>query len=747
MKQFSTLAILLFSILLSAQQVEVVPGSYVDLTYVASRDQLYVLRPAGTRDGSRLCQIDPVTAEVLSCVDLGEDPALVRATSSGDYLYIAFQQSSRVVRVDLSTQQIDQDFQLGGNGSIDRFSIRDLLPLRSSDDQILVSSSFQCCGGFFEGVALVEGGTVLSTQATTDFVLPTSLAYTDDDRKLVGYDGYTGSYGLLSITITDDGQLSTESSFGTQEYYGTIEYGGNNQIYSSGGAVISADNTPPQITAQVPISADFTSDRTAVEPLPEISRIYYLGYDYNYRLALAAYDISSLERLITYTLLPDQQSGFNQFPRLVQLAGPTSFAFLTGQGAVGLVTICNSLITEVPPPYTGYTTICQGDSLRLTAPEGLLAEGQTIAWSDGQVGDTVFVTQPGLYSYQVTDASGCPGPASEGFYVGTQDYLDAPPFVQEPVTDVLCAGATLQLFGSWYEPSTIVWNTGERADTLTVTQGGSYSARAINPNTGCFSEASPPIVIREITDSIPPAPVVDQGTTIDTCSLEPITLSVSQPALEYFWQINDYTFSNSRSTQIFYNFEPTVYSVSLRDFSGCISPATQVTVTYFQPPQPAIIQYNQTTNTLSARGTLGPVRWYRNDVFEAETQSLFYQPKQSGFYTARVRGERCLSEESNQVSVEGVISAVTNLENVVGIDIYPNPVHDQLTVAVDVPELRGRKLHYELVSVTGSLARSGQLAAVGMATPVSVADLAPGVYVLRLRDGAREVVRQRVVVF
>ena len=747
MKQFSTLAILLFSILLSAQQVEVVPGSYVDLTYVASSDQLYALRTASTGgDGNGLCQIDPATAEVVSCLELDEEPYLLRATNSGNYLYLAFVQSNRVVRVDLSTQQIDQDFRLGGDGSLDRFSIRDLLPLRGSDDRLLVSSSFQCCDPTFEGVALVESGAVL--QQATNYTLPTSLAYTADDRKIIGYDGYTGSYGLLAITIGDGDQLSTEENFGIQEYNGRLKYGGDNRIYSSGGSIISTDDTSPQLIAQVPLDYSFPSGGpSAVEPVLESGRIYYLGYNYNGQLSLAAYDASTLNLVITYNLLPNQQYGINQLPVLLQLAEPTSFAFLSFEGTVGLVTICSSLITEVPPPYTGYTTICQGDSLRLTAPEGLLAEGQTIAWSDGQVGDTVFVTQPGLYSYQVTDASGCPGPASEGFYVGTQDYLDAPPFVQEPMTDVLCAGATLQLFGSWYEPSTIVWNTGERADTLTVIQGGSYSARAINPNTGCFSEASPPIVIREITDSIPPAPVVDQGTTIDTCSLEPITLSVSQPALEYFWQINDYTFSNSRSTQIFYNFEPTVYSVSLRDFSGCISPATQVTVTYFQPPQPAVIQYNQTTNTLSARGTLGPVRWYRNDVFEAETQSLFYQPKQSGFYTARVRGERCLSEESNQVSVEGVISAVTNLENVVGIDIYPNPVHDQLNVAVDVPELRGRKLHYELVSVTGSLARSGQLAAVDMATPVSVADLAPGVYVLRLRDGAREVVRQRVVVF
>ena len=134
-------------------------------------------------------------------------------------------------------------------------------------------------------------------------------------------------------------------------------------------------------------------------------------------------------------------------------------------------------------------------------------------------------------------------------------------------------------------------------------------------------------------------------------------------------------------------------------------------------------------------------------MFEAQTRALFYQPKQSGFYSARVRGEQCLSDESNLISVEGVVSAVTNLEHVAGIEVFPNPVHDALSVLVDVPTLRGRQLSYDLLNVTGSLVRNGQLqASAAVAAPISVVGLAPGVYVLRLRQGTQELLRRRVTV-
>ena len=742
------LLILFFTNVLIAQQVQVVPGIYSDLTYVSSRDAVYALRLA-QEDGSsnQLYRIDAATGEVLSRLDLDGDPSLLRPTSSGDYIYIAFRESNRVVRVDLTTDQIDQDFTLGGVGTTtNRFRVADLLPVRGSDERILVSSPVQCCDPAFTGLALVEDGTLVALLPTDDY-RPTTLAYTDRDDRIVGFDNTNSTYGFSYISVADEGIVLSPPVNQLFEGGTILEYDGNQRAYTTGGTIINLGEDAPEVLNQIPVFNNFGGGFLAVEADLATDKVYYLGYGYNGSSLLVEYDATTLEQISAQSILPNEFNPFGVPFDLELLSTPATFAFLSGAGTLGITTLCTSTITEVPPPYTGSTTICPDQTtLLLTGPTEILAEGQTFLWSDGQLGDSILVSEPGTYSYRITDDSGCPGPFSDAFFVNRQDFPDSPPFIQDPATTVLCAGATVELIGSWFYENSITWNTGLRSDTLLVTEAGSYTAQAVNPFTGCVSETSAPIVIEAVADSVPPAPIVDQGTEIDTCTFEPIILSVSTPAQEYFWRSN-FLFATGSEVPVYYNSDPTVLDVTVRDFNGCVSPATTVTVRFFEPVPTPTIEYNQTSNTLAAFGTLGPIQWYRNGVFEAETQRLFYQPEQSGFYTARARGEQCLSDDSNIINVEGVISAVTNLEQVVGIDIFPNPVHDELTISVDVPDLRGRILHYELVSVTGSLVRSGQLGAVGLATPVSVAELAPGMYVLRLRHGAQEVVRQRVVVF
>ncbi len=742
------LVALFFTNVLSAQRVQVVPDTYGDLAYVSSRNAIYALRLAQDSSSNQLSRIDAATGEVLSRFDLDGDPLLLRPTSSGDYLYVAFRDSNRVVRVDLTTEQIDQDFTLGGVGTTtNRFRIANLLPVRGSDDRIVVSSPVQCCEPAFTGLALVEGGTLVAL-LPTDTYRPTTLAYTDRDDRIVGFDDTGNTYGFSYITIADDGIVLSPPVNQIFEGGTILEYDGNQRAYTTGGTIINLGSDAPEVLNQFPVFNNFSGGSLAVEADLATDKVYYLGYGYNGSSLLVEYDATTLEQTSAQSILPNEFNSFGVPFDLELLSTPSTFAFLSGAGTLGIATLCTSTITEVPPPYSGSTTICPDqEALLLTGPTDILAEGQTFLWSDGQVGDSILVSESGAYSYRVTDNSGCPGPFSDAFFVNRQDFPDSPPFIQEPATTVLCAGATVELIGSWFYENSITWNTGLRSDTLLVTEAGSYTAQAVNPFTGCVSETSTPIVIEAIADSVPPAPIVDQGTEIDTCTFETIVLSVSTPAQEYFWRTTNFLYATGSEVPVFYSTEPTVLDVSVRDFNGCVSPSTTVTVNFFEPVQSPVIEYNRTSNTLAAFGTLGPIQWYRNGVFEAETQRLFYQPTQSGFYTARVRGEQCLSDDSNIINVEGVTTSVINLEQVVGIDIFPNPVHDELTISVDVPDLRGRQLHYELVSVTGSLVRSGQLAAVGLSTPVSVAELAPGMYVLRLRHGAQEVVRQRVVVF
>ena len=753
MKHTLLFLLLLAVTLLTAQDVRLASGTYTDVVYVDSRDALYAVGRPGLEgvDPGSLCRVDPASGELLTCLELSEQPSLVRATTSGDYLYVAFRASNRIVRIDLSSETIDRDYRLGAVEGGAAVSVLDILPLRGSNDELLIASGeeIECCG-FFSGLLLTNGAGDVTASLPSNFVAFSALAYTAQDRSVIAYNAGYVYGGVQLVTLTEDGGLqAADPTYSFQEYQSVIEYGTDGRLYSSGGGIAELADGQLTFVAQLPVS-DYLG-YGVVAAAPAADKLYYSGYTYGQRgltLLLTEFDASTFTFTRSYELLPNVDYGsFRNRPVLERL-NATTFAFVTEDGTLGVTTLCASELTEVPPPYTGSTTICFEGSLLLTAPEELtLAEGQTIRWSDGQTGDSVYVSTPGTYNYRVVDAGGCPGPYSDPFYVGRQEYRDSPPFVETPRTDVLCVGDTVLLTGSYYYENSLVWSTGLRSDTLRVTEGGAYFAQGRDPFTGCLSEPTAPIFITAIADSAPLAPVIDQGSRIDTCTFEPILLSVSQPALEYFWTINDFFFGSEAQVQAYVDFAPNTYSVAVRDFNGCVSPSSSITVTYFQPPPTPFILYNQTTNTLVARGTLGPVRWYHNDVFEAETQSLFYKPRQSGFYSARVRGEQCLSDESNLISVEGVVSAVANLEHVDGIYVYPNPATDVLSITVDVPSLRSRQLSYTLLSVSGSVVKTGQLPASGaVPATLSVADLSAGMYVLELREGARALVRQRVTV-
>ena len=744
MKHYYQLLFFVFlAAFLPAQRVQLVEGTYTTTAYVAQRNTLYAAQaPVNDDETGALSSIDPGSGEVLARLELGGEPYLLRATTSGDYLFVAFRQSNRVVRVDLRTLTIDQDFLLAGDRSVNPANIFDLLPLRGSDDRIVVASVNACCTPAFQGLLLIDQGEVVS-RAAAAFGFTSVLAYTADDEILLGFDTYSGESTYQTISVAGGSLQVREPNFLFIGNPAQIKYAEDGRLYSSTGFIGELRGELLEQVAEVPVFNYLQYyGISSVAADPAADRVYYLGYNYNDRLSIAEHSASTYDLLSTYELLGRGRYNYgNNVTDLERLGTPGTFAFLSGTGVLGLTSLCASTLTDVPPAYTGPSNICFDQTLLLTVPEGVRQDGQGVLWSDGQRGDSILISEGGIYSYRLTDASGCPGPFSESFYIDKQEYPDSPPFLQDPLTDVLCEGSELKLIANWYYENSVEWNTGLRSDTLTVTEAGTYSARALNPFTGCYSESTSPIEIRQSSEPAPATPVVLPGTNVDTCTFEPVVLTLQEPAQEYFWELDGYLYSTENNLVIYNRSDPAVYSVRTKNAGGCISPKVTGTVRFFQPVPAPVLLYNQGSQTLVATGTSGPVRWYRNGVFEAETQSLFYEARGNGFYTARARGEGCLSEESNLISVDGV-TAVAELENVAGIDVFPNPVSDALTVTIDVPALVGRPLSYTLVNVTGQQVRSGQLTA----APISVRGLATGVYVLWLREGAREVVRQRVVV-
>ena len=746
------LCFFLFSIPLSAQRVVTAPGTFTDAVYVPARDRLYAVTSESGTPANSLCLIDQATGAILESYSVGLNPTQVVATSSGDYLYLGFAGEGRVRRFSLRTNSVDLDFSLGGEEDFDGpYFADDLLPLRGSDDLLAVARGRNYQYPRAAGVVVFDQG-IQRQYVPTDQPAANYLTYTDLDRYILGYDNEVYS-GLQGYAVTDF-SLSPVQYYGSFFYSaGALEYT-DGYLYGPTGAIASVNEGAPTAIPGIGLVDVYDYYGVAVEALPETNRIYYLGTAYNDRLILVTYNLEDKSYITTIDLLPfDRTESGRGGKQLLRLGNAETLAFVTADNRLGIVTLCASAESAPPPPYEGRTTFCPGDSLLLTVSDDLLGPGETVLWSDGQTGDSIFVSEVGEYAYRVLDASGCPGPASEFFYVEEVYYgLDAP-YIQPALSQVICTGSVINLRAEYGYGATVIWNTGDTTPVLTVTEPGTYVAYGINEEVGCRSYPSESIEITALAIEAPAAPVVEQGLYIDTCTTDLVDLSVDRDDLYYYWTADFFGYNqevegdNQISVYPYYE-RPTLFTVQARDENGCLSPVTSGQVTFRALPGTPTIQYNEATTTL-ASDLSGPLYWYREDVYEGESLGRYYRPRRNGFYSARKKGPFCLSEPSNLVSVGGVTTAVYDTELSEQVRVFPNPAHETVNVSVGsglVYNLSSGLMEYRLFSTAGALITTGTLDPQVPSTPISVAGLPAGMYTLTLATREGTMLRKRITV-
>ena len=743
----------LFSIPLSAQRVVTSPGTFSDLTYVPARDRLYAVTPESGNPANSLCLIDQATGEILESYSVGLNPSKVVATTSGDYLYIAFRGENRVRRFSLATNAVDLDFSIGGDEDFDGpYYAEDILPIRSSDELLAVARSSAYAYPRAKGVVLFENG-VQRPYAAGEFPPSTSLVYTDQDELILGYDN-DYYYQFQGFAVADFSLSPTSTYGGFYVPSGRMEYT-EGTIYAANGQIATVNEGVPVLANGLGLEYLYPYAETAVEAVPEANRLYYLGTGWGSgRLSVSVYELSSLNYLGTLEIAPLAEGlAWEGGKELTRLAAPESMAFLSNDNGLGIITLCNSGFPEPPPSYTGNVYYCPGDSLLLSVPNDILGDGETIVWSTGQTGNGVYVKEEGAYAYRIVDAGGCPGPFSDYFYVSQIYYgLDAP-YLDEPVTEVLCTGSSVELRANYYYGPTVIWNTGDTTPILTVTEPGTYVAYGINPEYGCRSYSSDPIVITALDAPAPAAPVVDQGLFIDTCTTDLISLSVDRADLFYYWT-TDYAgyYYEGEETNVIsvypYYDRVTNFTVQSLDDNGCVSPVTTGQIKFRLPPDVPTIQYNEATTTL-ASNLSGPLYWYREDVFEGESLGRYYRPRRNGFYSARKKGPFCLSEPSNLVSVGGVTTSIYDEALSEQVLVFPVPARETVNVSVGsglVWNLAPGMLEYRLFNTAGALITTGMLDPQVPSTPISVAGLPSGMYTLTLATQDGKMLRKRITV-
>ena len=187
------------------------------------------------------------------------------------------------------------------------------------------------------------------------------------------------------------------------------------------------------------------------------------------------------------------------------LATDSNGCSATSEGQV--VNVFEETPIEIIP--NGPTEFCAGEEVTLTA-----TTGQSYLWMpNGEVTQSITVSQPGSYSVVVEDSNGCSyGSGDEEvtvFELPSVDVLvDGPlEFCEGEQVDLIAVSATAISY-QWAENGTGIG--GATDSSLTVGNMSTYSVTVTDDN-GCSGSASAPILI------IGPAPTADLGADVWMC--------------------------------------------------------------------------------------------------------------------------------------------------------------------------------------------------------------------------------------
>ena len=336
------------------------------------------------------------------------------------------------------------------------------------------------------------------------------------------------------------------------------------------------------------------------------------------------------------------------------VTGYTS-AGCSAQSGAALVTVNALPVATVTA--SGTTTLCQGDSVVLSAPAGY-----SYAWSNGATTQSITVTQAGNYTVQVANASGCQ--ATSAATAVTVNAL--------PVATIMASGSTTLCTGEQITltapaGNSYAWSNGATTQSITVTQAGNYTVQVTNAS-GCQATSAPTTVT---VNALPVATVTANGPT-SFCPGDSVQLSAAAPQGNIVWN------TGSTASSIWVKAAGT-YSVTVTD-GGCSAVSNTVSVSQLPQPTTPTVYYSNNANLLISSAPQGN-QWILNGADIPGADSTTWYPTQNGLYSVRVtNASGCISESD----VFNYVNIGTGEAALKAVSIYPNPTTGISTI--ELPE-------------------------------------------------------------
>ncbi len=359
------------------------------------------------------------------------------------------------------------------------------------------------------------------------------------------------------------------------------------------------------------------------------------------------------------------------------------------------------------------------------------ASGLFYQWSSGDVGATVYGLPSGTYTVTATDANGC---------MNTDD-LTIDPAVSSLVSalnavDVSCFGfddASIDpgITGG-VNPVSYTWSSGESSATISDLEPGTYSVSAEDA-VGCTIEVNnvtvmePAILLGSVFE------VENAICSNDANGSASIVVSGGVPPYTPLWSNGEIAYT---ATQL----PSGGNNVQITDANGCEAFLTVNVLYDFESPTPDI--GNNFINPTGAGVTLNTQpNTYGSYLWNTGATTPTLLAANTGYYWVEVTNDAgCVGSDTAYVEVWP--TGVSEVSELVGVAMYPNPARDMINfnISSDI-----NVLNVAIVDVKGATVAQSQFNTAGVQS-ISLENLSAGIYSVQLSTEEGQVSTQKLVV-
>lgn len=213
-----------------------------DLTFDHANGRFYVSVPSSVGAGGNSVRIiDPLTATAGASVFVGSEPNKIAVSDNGQYAYVGLGGAAAVRRVDLASFTAGLQFSLGSDSFLGPYYVEDMEVVPGRAQSVAISRRNVGYSPRHEGVAIYDDG-VKRTTETPGHTGSNVIDFGGNAATLYGYNNETTDFGFRTMSISDSGVQTTNSTAGLISGFGAdFDYGGG-KVVSTTGRVIDPVN-------------------------------------------------------------------------------------------------------------------------------------------------------------------------------------------------------------------------------------------------------------------------------------------------------------------------------------------------------------------------------------------------------------------------------------------------------------------------------------------------------------------------